>query len=88
MTKQELELINYSLTFYYTHTKDIATRAKLAIIQGKIRGNIDEPQSSNLPELREYFHNKYPNEVDDDLITMIEDLIERRRERGYRSRGT
>ena len=31
------------------------------------------------PEFREYARLKYPNELDDDLITMIEDLIERRR---------
>jgi len=35
------------------------------------------------PEFREYARRKYPNELDDDLITMIEDLIERRRQRKY-----
>jgi len=35
--------------------------------------------SSNLPEFREYARQKYPNELDEDLITMIEDLIERQR---------
>ena len=35
------------------------------------------------PEFREYAHRKYPNELDEDLITMIEDLIERRREKKY-----
>lgn len=36
-------------------------------------------RSNNLPEFREYARQKYPNELDEDLITMIEDLIERRR---------
>ena len=35
------------------------------------------------PEFREYARHKYPKELDEDLITMIEDLIERRRGRGY-----
>jgi len=35
--------------------------------------------SSNLPEFREYARRKYPKELDEDLITRIEDLIERRR---------
>ena len=35
--------------------------------------------SNNLPGFREYARQKYPKELDEDLITMIEDLIERRR---------
>lgn len=37
--------------------------------------------SPDWPEFREYARCKYPRELDEDLITMIEDLIERRRER-------
>ncbi|HEX78523.1 MAG TPA: helix-turn-helix transcriptional regulator [Dehalococcoidia bacterium] len=37
------------------------------------------------PEFREYMKRKYPNELDEDLITMIEDLIERRRRRREQS---
>jgi len=39
------------------------------------------------PEFREYAQRKYPNELDDDLITMIEELIERRRQKRYCRRG-
>ena len=35
------------------------------------------------PEFREYARQKYPTELDEDLITMIEDLIERRRGKRY-----
>jgi len=35
------------------------------------------------PEFREYARQMYPNELDEDLITMIEDLIERRRRKRY-----
>jgi len=34
------------------------------------------------PEFREYARRRYPKELDEDIITMIEDLIERRRGRG------
>ena len=37
------------------------------------------------PEFREYAHRMYPNELDEDLINMIEDLIERRRQNRYNS---
>ncbi|MFC1965065.1 hypothetical protein ACFLWG_03590 [Chloroflexota bacterium] len=36
-------------------------------------------QPAELPEFREYARQKYPDSLDDDLITMIEDLIERGR---------
>jgi len=44
---------------------------------------IAEKDPPEWPEFREYARQKYPNELDEDLITMIEDLIERRRERRY-----
>jgi transcriptional regulator with XRE-family HTH domain len=37
------------------------------------------------PEFREYARRMYPDELDEDLITMIEDLIERRRQKRYKS---
>jgi transcriptional regulator with XRE-family HTH domain len=45
----------------------------------KIAGN----ESPDLPEFRDYARVKYPSELDEDLITMIEDLIERRRDKRY-----
>ncbi|MDP2916299.1 MAG: hypothetical protein Q8O16_00045 [Dehalococcoidia bacterium] len=38
------------------------------------------------PEFREYASLKYPDALDEDLITMIEDLIERRRKNKRHSR--
>jgi len=46
---------------------------------------IDEKGPHEWPEFREYARHKYSKELDEDLITMIEDLIERRRDR--RDRG-
>ena len=40
------------------------------------------------PEFREYARQKYPNELDEDLITMIEDLIERKRRKRYDNGNT
>ena len=46
---------------------------------------IAETEPPEWPEFRDYAHQKYPDELDEDLITMIEDLIERRRGRRYDS---
>jgi transcriptional regulator with XRE-family HTH domain len=40
---------------------------------------IAEKPSAEWPEFREYARQKYPDELDEELIVMIEDLIERRR---------
>lgn len=45
--------------------------------------SIAEAGRPEWPEFREYARQKYPAELDEDLITMIEDLIERRRGRRY-----
>lgn len=42
---------------------------------------LDEGSPAEWPEFREYAKQKYGRELDDDLIAMIEDLIERRRRR-------
>ena len=47
---------------------------------------VAEARAPEWPEFREYAHKKYPNELDEDLITMIEDLIERRRQKSYRKK--
>jgi transcriptional regulator with XRE-family HTH domain len=44
---------------------------------------IAERPPAEWPEFREYARQKYPAELDEDLITMIEDLIERRRAKKY-----
>jgi transcriptional regulator with XRE-family HTH domain len=38
------------------------------------------------PEFREYAKKMYPEELDEDLITMVEDLIERRRAKKYQTK--
>ena len=56
----------------------------------KITGQLPEmsnKEAEDWPEFREYARKKYPTELDEDLITMIEDHIERRREKKYKSKG-
>ena len=48
---------------------------------------INEGGPAEWPEFGEYARQKYPNELDEDLVTIIEDLIEHRRERAYSRRG-
>ena len=52
----------------------------------KIVGQLPEmniQEAEDWPEFREYALKKYPNILDEDIITMIEDLIERRRNTKY-----
>jgi len=48
---------------------------------------VAETKAAEWPEFRDYAQQKYPDALDEDLITMIEDLIERRRSRGYDSKA-
>lgn len=41
----------------------------------------EEEPCADWPEFREYARRRYPNELDEDLITLIENLIEGRRKR-------
>lgn len=53
---------------------------KILSIVGHLPQMVEEA-SPDWPEFRDYARRKYPRELDEDLITMIEDLIERRRKR-------
>ena len=45
------------------------------------------PGAAELPEFREYAQVKYPKELDEDLVAVIEELIERRRSTNIERRG-
>jgi len=55
---------------------------KILSIVGHLPG-VAETGPPEWPEFREYARQKYPNELDEDLVTMIEDLIERRKQKRY-----
>ena len=59
-----------------------ASLEKVLFISGHLT-QISQSGSPEWPEFREYAIIKYSNELDEDIITMIEDLIERRRSRRY-----
>ena len=48
---------------------------------------IAESPANNWPEFREYVGSKYPKVFDDDMITLIEDLIERKRQKQRRRKS-
>lgn len=54
---------------------------KILAIAGHLP-RIPEHVPAEWPEFDECARRKYPNELDEDLITVIEELIERRRSRG------
>jgi transcriptional regulator with XRE-family HTH domain len=58
------------------------TVEKVLAAAGHLAG-VSETAPAQWPEFREYAQRKYPAELDEDLITMIEDLIERRRAKKY-----
>ena len=47
---------------------------------------VAEAARTEWPEFREYARQMYSNELDEDLITMIEGLIEQRRQKRYNSK--
>lgn len=55
---------------------------KVLIMAGHMP-KVSEPQTDELPAFRDYARLKYPDELDEDLVHMIEDLIERRRQRRH-----
>jgi len=60
---------------------------KILSISGHLSG-IMEQVPAEWPEFREYAQNKYADELDEDLIIMIEDLIERRREKKHKKNSS
>jgi len=55
----------------------------------KITGQLPEmtmKEAEEWPEFREYAQKKYPNILDEDMINVIEDLIERRRSSRFSSK--
>ena len=59
---------------------------ELLYICGHLSDSLEE-SALTLPEFREYAQRKYPAELDEDIITMVEDLIERRRSKRQKQRA-
>lgn len=61
------------------------SQEKILSIAGHL-SMVAEKGADEWPEFREYARQKYPEELDEDMVTMIEDLIERRRSKRYEHR--
>ena len=61
------------------HDRLLGIRDKLLAMLAKT-GNPSSSGNGDLPEFREYARTKYGAELDEDLITMFEDLIDMRRQ--------
>ena len=48
---------------------------------------IPERKPADLPQFRDYAHQMYPDELDEDVIGVVEDLIERRRRQRIKAGG-
>ena len=56
---------------------------RLIAIRDKLLAGLSEKEPSgngDLPEFREYARKRYPAKLDEDLVTMVEDLIQMRRQ--------
>ena len=86
--------VNHATVYRWFSGKDIPNSRscqKLAEYSGvpavrvlSIAGHLPrlvEKVPAEWPEFSEYARRKYPDELDDDVIALIEDLIERRREK-------
>jgi len=60
---------------------------KILSLSGHIPAIAESPPDA-WPEFGEYARRKYPAELDEDLVALIENLIEQRRDRTYRTRDS
>jgi len=68
-----------------TNQEAVTYRQRLMLVRAKllsalVKSNHCNVGDGDLPDFREYAQKRYPAEFDDDLITMVEDLIEMRRQ--------
>ena len=74
--------ISHATVSRWLSGKDIPSPRSCLGVVGHIPGT-ELRSTAEWPEFREYARQKYPDELDEDLIVMIEDLIERRRAKRY-----
>jgi len=68
-----------------TDQEAVVYRQRLMLVRAKllsalVKSNHHNAGDGDLPDFREYAQKRYPAEFDEDLITMVEDLIEMRRQ--------
>jgi len=83
LERGELSLLVSLLTLEIGRQKSSSYRQRLTAIRDKLLSDLAEeepPGDGDLPDFREYARKRYPAELDEDLVTMVEDLMQMRRQ--------
>lgn len=83
LERGELSLLVSLLALEIAKQGSSSYRQRLTAIRDKLLAGLAEKDpggDGNLPGFREYARKRYPVELDEDVITMFEDLIEMRRQ--------
>ncbi len=83
LEKGELSLLVSLLTLEIGKQGSPSYCQRLTAMRDKLLAGLaekDTPGNGDLPDFREYARKRYPAELDEDLVTMVEDLIQMRRQ--------
>lgn len=83
LERGELSLLISLLTLEIGRQGSSNYRQRLIAMRDKLLAGLAEkepPGNGDLPDFREYARKRYPAELDEDLVTMVEDLIQMRRQ--------
>ena len=92
LERSELSLLVSLLTLEIGKQGSSSYCQRLTAMRDKLLAGLaekDPPGNGDLPDFREYARKRYPAELDEDLVTMIEDVIKRQKEKAAQidSRG-
>ena len=83
LERGELSLLVSLLTLEIGRQGSSSYCQRLTAMRDKLLAGLAEKAPSgdgDLPDFREYARKRYPAELDEDLVTMVEDLIQMRRQ--------
>ena len=83
LERGELSLLVSLLTLEIGRQGSSGYCQRLIAIRDKLLAGLAEKEPAgdgDLPDFREYARKRYPAELDEDLVTMVEDLIQMRRQ--------
>ena len=83
LERSELSLLVSLLALEITKGGNSSYRQRLTAIRDKLLVGLAEKEpggDGDLPDFREYARKRYPAELDEDMVTMVEDLIQMRRQ--------
>ena len=83
LERSELSLLASLLALEIAKGGNSGYRQRLTAIRDKLLVRLAEKEpggDGDLPDFREYARKRYPAELDEDMVTMVEDLIQMRRQ--------